>query len=57
MRYPFLVFRDDDDYMEASVIGYLDFDTRTRQIRSLRMATDKATYLGVNFGAFLRTGP
>src|SRR5262245_51077902 len=42
MKHPFY-HKDDDNFTEASVVGYMDFEPGTRP-RVLRLVTDKATY-------------
>jgi hypothetical protein len=42
--------KPDGKFVEAVVLGYVDFDAATNQIRSLRLVTDEATYGGGNFG-------
>lgn len=43
MKHPFY-HKDDGNFVEATVAGYLDFDLAKRQIRALRLVTDGATY-------------
>lgn len=49
MKHPFY-HKDDDNVVEATVVGMLDFEPATRQIRSLQLATDRATYGRTHFG-------
>ena len=49
--------RDDDNVVEATVVGFMDFEPGKRRIRSLRMVTDKATYNGGTFGVAVRSVP
>jgi len=44
MKHAFYPGRADNNFVETTVAGYLDFATDKKQIRSLRMVTDKATY-------------
>lgn len=44
MKHAFYPGRDDDNFVEARVAGYVDYDIAQRRIRSLRLATDEATY-------------
>jgi hypothetical protein len=44
MTHPFYPGRPDGNTVDASVIGYADFDAATRRIRRLRLVTDRATY-------------
>ncbi len=61
MKHPFY-HKDDTNFVEATLVGYVDFDQSKARIRSLRLVTDKATYGGnVNgsqfFGVAVRSGP
>lgn len=49
--------RDDDKVVEATFVGFVDFEPGKRRIRSLRMVTDKATYNGGTFGVAVRSVP
>jgi hypothetical protein len=61
MKHPFYPHRDDDNYVEATVAGYLDYEIGPRRIRSLRLVTDEATYGSArqtqHFGVALRSMP
>jgi len=41
--------KPDGKFVEATVVGFVDFDPATREIRSLRLVTDEATYGGGKF--------
>lgn len=60
MKHPFY-HKDDANFAEATVLGFLEFDTRTRRIRSLRMATEEAAYgsgsARTPFGVVVRSIP
>jgi hypothetical protein len=43
MKHPFY-HKDDNNFVEASLIGYLEFDVGKQGIRSLRLVTDNARY-------------
>jgi hypothetical protein len=47
--------KPDGKFVEATVVGYLDFDTAMKEIRSLRLVTDEATYGGGKFAIALRS--
>ena len=47
--------KPDGKFVEAVVVGYVDFDAATNQIRSLRLVTDEATYGGGKFGVGVRS--
>lgn len=44
MKHTFYPGKDDDNFVNATLAGYLDFDARTGTILSLRLVTDEATY-------------
>jgi hypothetical protein len=52
MGHPYF-HREDGKAVEARVLGFVDFDTRSRAVRSLRMATESASYNGGTFGVAL----
>jgi hypothetical protein len=61
MKHPFY-HKDDKNFVEASLVGYLELDVGGRGVRSLRLVTDDARYGGdVNgvqpFGAAARSAP
>jgi hypothetical protein len=43
MRHPFY-HKDTPDMVDATVVGYLDFDARERLVKQLKLATTRATY-------------
>jgi hypothetical protein len=57
MKHHFLSIKDDNRFVEASIVGFIDFEPESRKIRSLRLVTDKATYAGSDFGVALRSVP
>jgi hypothetical protein len=57
MKHQFYPRRHDDNYVEATLAGYLDFDWQTRRIRTLRLVTSGATYGDKQFGVALRSSP
>lgn len=56
MKHTFYPGRDDDNFVEATVLGYVDFKTAGPVILKLRLVTDRASYGGEtkHFGAALR---
>jgi len=44
MKHPFYPGRDDDNFVNATIIGLIKFDTAKSQIHSLQIVTDRATY-------------
>jgi hypothetical protein len=59
MKHAFYPHRDDNNFVEATIVGYMDFELKNPRIHSLRLVTDKATYPGEkqHFGVALRTIP
>jgi hypothetical protein len=49
MKHPFY-HKDDDNIVEASVAGILDFEPGTHSVQSLQLATERAIYGRVHFG-------
>jgi hypothetical protein len=61
MKHPFY-HKDDNNFVEAGLLGYLEFDVGKRGIRSLRLVTDNARYGDIAgsaqpFGAAVRAVP
>jgi hypothetical protein len=61
MKHPFY-HKDDNNFVNATLIGYLDFELGASRIRTLRLVTDQARYGGdVNstqfFGVAVRSVP
>jgi hypothetical protein len=54
MKHPFY-HKDDGNFVEATVAGFLDFEPQRRRIHSLRLVTDEAAYRRTN-GADLPFG-
>jgi hypothetical protein len=50
MKHSFYPRREDNQFVEATLLGYIDFEPKTRQIRALRLVTDEATYGKQAFG-------
>jgi hypothetical protein len=50
MKHNFYPGREDDNRVEATFVGYLDFDLTGRHVRKLRLATERATYAKQQFG-------
>ena len=55
MKHPFY-HRDDDNFVEATIVGILDFEPG-KKIRSLQLATVTATYGRTAFGVVVRSLP
>jgi hypothetical protein len=56
MKHPFY-HKDDENFVQASVLGYLDYEVGKQRIRSLRLATETATYRKQPFGVAVRSLP
>jgi hypothetical protein len=54
MGHPFY-HKDDGKVVEARALGFVDFDARSRAVRSLLMATESASYNGGTFGVAVRS--
>jgi hypothetical protein len=57
MKHAFYPGKADDNFVDATLIGYLDFDAVEGRIRALRIVTDPATYGGGTFGVALKSMP
>jgi hypothetical protein len=59
MKHTFYTDREDKNFVEARLVGYLDFEADPQRILTLRLVTDRATYGGETkrFGAALRSVP
>lgn len=49
--------KDDGKHVEATVIGFLEFEPARQRINSLQLVTDEATYGGGKFAVALRSVP
>jgi hypothetical protein len=49
--------KDDDSFVEATVVGFMDVDVGKKQVRALQLITDKATYRNMPFGVAVSTMP
>ncbi len=49
--------KQDGNVIEANLVGYIEFETAGKRIRSLRLATETATYGGGTFGVAVRSVP
>jgi hypothetical protein len=59
MKHPFY-HKDDDNFAQATVIGYMEFDAKKHRVLSLKMVTDQASYGGKNlmpYGVAVRSLP
>ena len=54
MRHSFY-HKEDGKVVEATFIGFIDFDPASRSIRSFQLVTDRATYGGGTFGVAVRS--
>jgi hypothetical protein len=44
MTHRFYPGRADDNVVDATVVGYLDFEIATSRVQQMRLVTDRATY-------------
>jgi hypothetical protein len=54
MRHSFY-HKEDGKVVEATVVGFIDFEPSSRNIRSFQLVTDQATYGGGTFGVAVRS--
>ena len=47
--------KPDGKFVEATVVGFIDFDPARKELHSLRLVTDEATYGGGKFAIGLRS--
>src|SRR6266446_4826715 len=47
--------KEDGKAVEATVVGFIDFEPSSRTIRSFQLVTDQATYGGGTFGVAVRS--
>ncbi len=57
MKHRFTPARDDDRFVDATVLGFLDYEPRRERIRSLRLFTPRASYGPDPFGVAVHTLP
>jgi len=43
MKHPFY-HKDDDNFVNATAVGFIDYDVRANRISSLELVTDQASY-------------
>ncbi|HMF17229.1 MAG TPA: hypothetical protein VKE98_08485 [Gemmataceae bacterium] len=54
MKHPFY-HKDDGNFVEANLVGILEYETKDRRIRLLNLVTDGATYGRMRFGVTMQT--
>ena len=54
MQHPFY-HKETPDMVDATVVGYLEFRPGQNRVRSLKLATDRATYMKQNFDVGVRS--
>lgn len=47
--------KEDGKFVEAEVLGFVDFESDTHRIRAIRLVTEKATYNGGQFAVAVRS--
>jgi hypothetical protein len=55
MKHHFLPVKDDDLFVDATVVGVMEVDPKSRTIKKLSMVTEEATYADGRFGTAART--
>jgi hypothetical protein len=56
MKHPFY-HKDDDNFVEASLVGILDMEPATKTLHAFQLATTKATYGRMAFGVVVQSVP
>jgi hypothetical protein len=57
MKHRFLPVQDDNNYVDAKVVGYVDFDAAKQTVREVCIVTEEATYAKDHFGVAVRSVP
>ena len=57
MKHRFLPIKDDDHFVKGTVVGFVDYDAAKKEIKKVRIVTDKAVYHKDNFGVAVRSVP
>ena len=55
MKHPFYPNRPDDNFVDATVVGYMDYEPGTGRVRALKLTTDRATYGKTKFDVGVET--
>jgi hypothetical protein len=56
MKHPFY-HKDDDNFVDATLVGIVDFEPDKPKIRALQLVTDRATYGRTTFGVGVHSVP
>jgi len=54
MKHPFY-HKDDGNFVEAKLVGFMEYETKDQRIRILNLVTDGATYGRMRFGVVMQT--
>lgn len=57
MKHQFYPNRQDDEFVNARIVGILEFEAATQRIKSFRLVTEDATYGARPFGVAVRSLP
>ncbi len=57
MKHPFFPIKDDDRYVSAKLVGFLDVDLEKGRIKKLRLVSETAKYDTNEFGGAVRSLP
>jgi hypothetical protein len=57
MKHAFYPGRDAEQFVDATLLGYVDFEPTSRRIRTVRLATEEARYGEHAFGVAVRSMP
>jgi hypothetical protein len=55
MKHSFYPGKDTNDMVNATILGFMDFDVTARRIQRMRLVTGKATYMNESFGVAVRS--
>jgi hypothetical protein len=55
MRHTFYPGRNTNETVDATVLGFMDFEVTARRIQRMRLVTNKATYVNESFGVAVRS--
>jgi RNA polymerase sigma factor (sigma-70 family) len=57
MKHRFYSNREDDSFVDATLVGAIDFEPASRRVRAVRLMTEHATYGRYTFQVVLRSHP
>jgi hypothetical protein len=57
MKRSFTFAKDDDEHVEADIIGYAKYDINKKRLQSIEIITDSGKYSRASFGIGVRSLP